>query len=171
MECTTIEKLVQRIKDVDKQYDLDKIMQAYTLADNAHEGQVRSSGDPYISHPLAVASILLDYCMDTDTIVAALLHDVVEDTAVTLEELAREFPEEVVEVVRLLTHEDSADSSNSDYFSYLLPIKAHPIAKKVKLADIAHNSDQSRCAGSGLTEEQLSYWKQKYQKAIEILSE
>ncbi|MBQ4166170.1 MAG: bifunctional (p)ppGpp synthetase/guanosine-3',5'-bis(diphosphate) 3'-pyrophosphohydrolase [Oscillospiraceae bacterium] len=99
VECTTIEKLVQRIKDVDKQYDLDKIMQAYTLADNAHEGQVRSSGDPYISHPLAVASILLDYCMDTDTIVAALLHDVVEDTDISLEEIRKKFGDDVALLV------------------------------------------------------------------------
>ena len=75
MSCKTIEELVERIRSVDKQYDIDKIMQAYTLANDAHKGQVRSSGDPYISHPIAVASILVDYCMDTDTIVSALLHE------------------------------------------------------------------------------------------------
>ena len=140
---------------------------ALRFAYNAHHGQLDYNGIPYIFHPLHLAEQ-----MDEEiACCAALLHDVVEDTAVTMEELAREFPEEVVEVVRLLTHEDSADSSNSDYFSYLLPIKAHPIAKKVKLADIAHNSDQSRCVGSGLTQEQLAHWKQKYQKAMEILSE
>jgi len=140
---------------------------ALVFAYNAHHGQLDYNGIPYIFHPLHLA----EQMEDEISCCAALLHDVVEDTAVTMEELAREFPEAVVEVVKLLTHEDSADSINSDYFSYLLPIKAHPIAKKVKLADIAHNSDQSRCVGSDLTQEQLAYWKQKYQKAMEILSE
>ena len=143
------------------------INKALVFAYNAHHGQLDYNGIPYIFHPLHLA----EQMDDEISCCAALLHDVVEDTAVTMEELSKEFPEEVVEVVKLLTHEDSADSSNSDYFSYLLPIKAHPIAKKVKLADIAHNSDQSRCVGSDLTQKQLDYWKQKYQKALEILSE
>ena len=140
---------------------------ALTFAYNAHHGQLDHNGIPYIFHPLHLA----EQMEDEISCCAALLHDVVEDTTVTMEELARAFPAEVVEVVALLTHDDGAESCNSDYFSYLLPIKAHPIAKKVKLADIAHNSDQSRCVGSGLSEEQLAYWKQKYQKALEILSE
>ena len=140
---------------------------ALVFAYNAHHGQLDYNGIPYIFHPLHLAEQ-----MDEEiACCAALLHDVVEDTPVTLEELAQEFPPEVVEVVRLLTHEDTAESNNRDYFSYLLPIKAHPIAKRVKLADIAHNADQSRCVGSSLTGEQLTYWKQKYQKALEILSE
>ena len=140
---------------------------AMKIAYAAHHGQLDYNGIPYIFHPLHLAEAMDDEI----SCCAALLHDVVEDTPVTLEELAREFPPEVVEVVALLTHEDSAENSDSDYFSFLLPIKAHPIAKKVKLADIAHNSDQSRCVGSGLTEAQLAHWKQKYQKALEILSE
>ncbi len=99
MACKTIEELVERIKAVDKQYDIDKIMQAYTLANDAHKGQVRSSGDPYISHPISVASILVDYCMDTDTIVAALLHDVVEDTDISLEEIRKKFGDDVALMV------------------------------------------------------------------------
>ena len=140
---------------------------ALVFAYNAHHGQLDYNGIPYIFHPLHLA----EQMDDEISCCAALLHDVVEDTAVTLEELAREFPAEVVEVVALLTHDDNAESDNADYFSYLLPIKAHPIAKKVKLADIAHNSDQTRCVGSGLTSEQLAYWKQKYQKALAILME
>ncbi len=99
MSCKTIEELVERIRSVDKQYDVDKIMQAYTLANEAHKGQVRSSGDPYISHPIAVASILVDYCMDTDTIVSALLHDVVEDTDISLEEIRKKFGDDVALMV------------------------------------------------------------------------
>lgn len=99
MSCKTIEELVERIRSVDKQYDVDKIMQAYTLANDAHKGQMRSSGDPYISHPIAVASILVDYCMDTDTIVSALLHDVVEDTDISLEEIRKKFGDDVALMV------------------------------------------------------------------------
>ena len=140
---------------------------ALVFAYNAHHGQLDYNGIPYIFHPLHLA----EQMEDEISCCAALLHDVVEDTPVTLEELAREFPREVVEVVALLTHGDNAENSNSDYFSYLLPIKAHPIAKRVKLADIAHNSDQTRCIGSDLSPEQLAHWKQKYQKALKILSE
>ena len=93
-DVTTIEELIAKVNSLDKQYDTEKIKRAYELADKAHEGQMRTSGDKYITHPLAVASILLDYCMDTDTVCAALLHDVVEDTAVTLEELRRQFGDE-----------------------------------------------------------------------------
>lgn len=140
---------------------------ALKFAYEAHHGQLDYNGIPYIFHPLHLAESMDDEI----SCCAALLHDVVEDTSVTLEALAAEFPAEIVEVVALLTHEDSAEGNNADYFSYLLPIKAHPIAKKVKLADIAHNSDQTRCVGSGLTDQQLAYWRQKYQKALEILME
>lgn len=139
---------------------------ALRFAYNAHHGQLDYNGIPYIFHPIHLAEQMDDEL----SCCAALLHDVVEDTPVTLEELAREFPPEVVEAVALLTHEDSTEHSHEDYFQYLLPIKAHPIARKVKLADIAHNSDRTRCVGSGLTEQQLAWWKQKYQKAAEILS-
>ena len=74
-------------------------------------------------------------------------------------------------MVALLTHSDTEDTNSGDYFSYLLPIKAHPIAKKVKLADIAHNSDQTRCIGTDLPEEKLRFWQQKYQKALSFLME
>ena len=102
---------------------------------------------------------------------AALLHDIVEDTELTLEDLRKEFPEEVVSVVALLTHEDSAEHNYGDYFDYIRKIRENPTAKKIKLADIAHNSDQTRCTGSGLSEERLEWWRQKYQKALAILSE
>ena len=72
----TIEMIIQKILTDDKQYDLSKIISAYEFAAKAHEGQKRSSGQDYIIHPLAVAYILLELGMDTDTICAALLHDV-----------------------------------------------------------------------------------------------
>ena len=70
MESMTIEGLMEKVDAIDKRYDTDKIIRAYKLADEAHEGQMRSSGEKYITHPLSVASILLDYHMDTDTICA-----------------------------------------------------------------------------------------------------
>lgn len=99
MDSITIDSLMEKIKASEKPYDVDKIMRAYNLADAAHEGQMRSSGEKYITHPLAVASILLDYCMDTDTLCAALMHDVVEDTEVTLDEIKKKFGEDVALMV------------------------------------------------------------------------
>lgn len=95
----TIEELMNKIKASEKQYDTEKIMRAFELADAAHEGQMRSSGEKYITHPLSVASILLDYCMDTDTICAALMHDVVEDTDETLEDIQKKFGADVALMV------------------------------------------------------------------------
>lgn len=133
---------------------------ALCFAYNAHHGQLDYNGIPYIFHPLHLA----EQMDDEISCCAALLHDVVEDTAVTFEELEAEFPGEVVAVVRLLTHNDA-----SDYFDYVRKIKTNPIAVKVKLADLDHNSDQTRCVGSDLTEVQLERWKRKYEKARTIL--
>lgn len=95
----TIDLLIQKILTDDKQYDLSKIITAYEFADKAHEGQTRSSGEPYIVHPLAVGYILLELGMDTDTICAAMLHDVVEDTPVTLDEVRKRFGQDVAMLV------------------------------------------------------------------------
>lgn len=99
MDTITIDILMNKIDAIDKRYDKEKIMRAYTLADSAHEGQMRSSGEKYITHPLSVANILLDYCMDTDTICAALMHDVVEDTDTTLDDIKKQFGEDVAVMV------------------------------------------------------------------------
>ena len=135
---------------------------AMKIAYASHHGQMDYNGIPYIFHPIHLA----EQMDDEITCCAALLHDVVEDTAVTMDELAREFPAEVIEILKLLTHDDSAD-----YFDYVRAIKTNPNAVKVKLADLAHNSDQSRCIGSDLTPQRLAAWKQKYQKAVAILME
>lgn len=133
---------------------------AMRFAYAAHHGQLDYNGIPYIFHPLHLA----EQMDDEVSCCAALLHDVVEDTPVTFEELSREFPNEVTEVVGLLTH-DASD----DYFTYLAQIKRNPIAKKVKLADIAHNSDQSRCIGCSFSEEKLACWRDKYRRATAYL--
>lgn len=95
----TIDILLQKILNDEKQYDLSKIISAYEFAAKAHANQVRSSGEPYITHPLAVSFILLELGMDTDTICAAMLHDVVEDTDVTLEEIKKLFGQDVAMLV------------------------------------------------------------------------
>ena len=95
----TIDALIQKILDGDRQYDLSKIISAYEFAAKAHANQVRSSGEPYITHPLAVSFILLELGMDTDTICAAMLHDVVEDTDATLDELKKLFGTDVAMLV------------------------------------------------------------------------
>ena len=135
---------------------------AMKIAYAAHHGQVDKAGLPYIFHPIHLAEAMDDEI----SCCAALLHDVVEDTDVTMDGLAQEFPEKVIAVLRLLTHEEGVP-----YFDYVRNIKANPIAVKIKLADIAHNSDQTRCVGSDLTEEQLAYFREKYRKARQILTE
>ena len=133
---------------------------AMRIAYRAHHGQVDKSGVPYIFHPIHLA----EQMEDEISCCAALLHDVAEDTSVTMCELESQFPKEVTDVLRLLTHED-----DTDYFGYIRAIRANPIAVKVKLADLAHNCDQSRCIGSDLSEEKLAVWQAKYQKARKIL--
>ena len=135
---------------------------AMGIAYKAHHGQLDKAGVPYIFHPIHLA----EQMDDEISCCAALLHDVVEDTDMTMEDLAAEFPCEVIEVLKLLTH-----SKDTDYFDYVRAIKTNPTAIKVKLADLAHNSDQTRCISSSLSQVQLSYWQQKYAKARAILTE
>lgn len=134
---------------------------AMRLAYRAHHGQLDYNGIPYIFHPFHLA----EQMDDEVSCCVALLHDTVEDTDVTLDDLKAEFPSEVTDAVALLTHD-----KHLDYFEYVRAIKENPIAKKVKLADLSHNSDQSRCIGTDLTEEQLEYWKKKYARAKAILT-
>lgn len=137
-------------------------MKAMKLAYEAHHGQLDYNGMPYVFHPYHLAEQMTDEI----TTCAALLHDVVEDTDWTIEQLAEAFPPEVVQAVALLTHDDG-----TDYFDYVRRIRENPVAKAVKLADLAHNSDQTRCIGSGLSDEQLARWREKYSRAKEILCE
>ena len=132
-------------------------MKAMNLAYNAHHGQFDKGGVAYIFHPIHLAESMDD---EVSTCVA-LLHDTVEDTDVTLEQLAREFPREVVEAVRLMTHPEGVD-----YFDYIRAIKENPIAARVKLADLAHNSDPTRIPGP-VNEQRMA----KYAEAWRILTE
>ena len=99
----TIDDLMQAIKESGRSYDTDRIMAAYQVAKEAHKDQRGRSGEPYISHPVAVAIILVGLGMDTETLVAALLHDVVEDTATTGESIEKQFGEDVALMVNGVT--------------------------------------------------------------------
>ena len=135
---------------------------ALCLAYEAHHGQLDKSGLPYINHPLHLAEQMYDELSCT----VALLHDVVEDTAVTLEDLAKEFPPEVIEAVDLLTHKPGVD-----YFDYVRAIRTNHTALTVKLADLNHNSDFTRCVGSNISQERIDGWQEKYARSRDILLE
>ena len=133
-------------------------IKAMNLAYNAHHGQLDKGGVPYIFHPFHLAETMDD---EISTCVA-LLHDTAEDTDVTLEQLAKEFPREIVEAVDLLTHAEDVE-----YFDYIRAIKANPVAVKVKLADLAHNGDPKRICNQGNAEKRNA----KYAAARKILTE
>lgn len=136
---------------------------AMKIAYDAHRGQEDAGGVPYVLHPVHLAEQMED---EVSTCVA-LLHDIVEDTDITLEQLAQEFPPEVIQAVSLLTHDPQ-----EGYFDYVRKIRENPTAALVKLADLEHNSDESRLAGSEAVEEkQKEVWRNKYQKARRILEE
>lgn len=99
----TIEGLLEKIKVYDPKADLDMVRLAYDFAARAHEGQTRKSGEPYIIHPLAASHMLADMRIDPVIITATLLHDVPEDTHVTLEEIEKNFGSEIASLVNGIT--------------------------------------------------------------------
>ena len=109
--------------------------EAMKIAYQAHHGQVDKGGIPYIFHPYHLA----EQMPDEYTTCVALLHDVVEDTDVTLEELKATFPAEVIEAVAVMTH-----GKDEPYLDYVRRVSKNPMAKIVKLADLRHNTDQTR---------------------------
>ena len=135
---------------------------AMQIAYDAHHGQVDKAGMPYIFHPMHLAEAMDDEI----TCCVALLHDTVEDTDITFADLEAIFPKDVLDALKLLTHREG-----TDYFEYVRSIRENPVAVKVKLADIAHNSDQSRLTGCEMTEETKAYFRSKYAKAKAILLE
>ena len=141
----TIADLSQKILAMDRQYDLSKILSAYQLAEKAHANQKRSSGQPYIIHPLAVADILLDLGMDTDTICVGLLHDVVEDTEYTLDDIRKLFGQDVAMLVDGVTKLNKVPNFNKEEqqatnVRKILLAMSHDIRVMIiKLADRVHN--------------------------------
>lgn len=132
---------------------------AMVIAYNAHLNQVDKAKVPYIYHPIHLAEQ-----MDTELeCIVALLHDVVEDTNITFENLALTFPMEVIGALKFLTHDKSVD-----YMDYIKKIKENKIATKVKIADLRHNSDLTRLDNITKKDEERIL---KYKKALAYLSE
>ena len=155
----TIDMLINKIEEMEKSYDLDKIQSAYGLAEKAHNGVFRTSGEPYITHPVAVAYILLEqFCMDTDTICAALLHDVVEDTDIKLEAIQKKFGEDVARLVDGVTKIgqvplNTREEQHAENIRKILIAMSKDIRVIIiKLADRLHNM---RTLESRSTEKQL----------------
>lgn len=98
-----LERLLNGLKDSAKKLNMDLVSKAYDFASKAHNGQKRRSGEDYVVHPVEVAIILANYGMDTDTVAAGLLHDVVEDTEVTIEEIGKVFNPEIKKLVNGVT--------------------------------------------------------------------
>jgi len=110
----TFEKLVHTIKSANPNADIDKVTRAYDLACEAHKNQKRVSGTPYILHPLSVATIVAEMQLDVDSVCAALLHDVVEDTEYSREDIKERFGEQVALLVDGVTKLDKIEFSNKE---------------------------------------------------------
>lgn len=131
---------------------------AVILAVAAHCGQVDKSGVPYILHPMVVAS----RCRTDDQRIVAVLHDIVEDTEVTLESLLDSFPTYIVEAVDAITHRP-----NEPHEDYLRRVVLDPIAIPVKILDVKHNQERMDFIEDVETKERLI---RKYKHALEFLS-
>lgn len=140
----------------------ERIRRAYQTALEAHNGQVDKSGVEYINHPLKVAAQVSD---DVSAIIVALLHDTIEDTALTLDELREKIPltNNESEALKLLTHDEKIP-----YFDYVTAIKSNPLARRVKIADLKHNSDLSRIKNPSPKDFARV---EKYSAALKLLNE
>ena len=137
-----------------------KTKMALNLCFEAHKEQRDKSGMPYVFHPF----LLAEQMKTEETTIVALLHDLVEDTDYTIEDLINMgFDKSVTDAIALMTHAD-----NVDYMDYVGMIKENPIAKTVKLADLRHNCDLTRL---DTIDEKALRRKEKYQKAIALLEE
>nr|MDE6568821.1 HD domain-containing protein [Lachnospiraceae bacterium] len=140
------QKLIEMIRRYHPSDDITLIEKAYRIADQAHEGQLRKSGEPYIIHPICVCIILAELELDKETIVAGMLHDVVEDTIMTNEEVAAEFGDEVALLVDGVTK-----LTQLNYVADKVEVQAENLRKMflamakdirvilIKLADRLHN--------------------------------
>mgnify|MGYP002603309122 FL=1 len=159
------EELMAALKESNRPYDFDMITQAYEYADKAHEGQMRQSGEPYITHPISVAHILVELGMDTETICAGLLHDVVEDTASTLDEIKKMFGADVALMVdgvtklTKLSYSSKEQRQAENVRKMLLAMAKDVRVIIVKLADRLHNMRTGE------------YWKEykRREKALETM--
>ncbi len=135
---------------------------AMKLCYEAHKDQYDKSGVPYIFHPIHIA----EQMTEEYDICVALLHDVIEDTDYTIDDIrAQGFPEEIVEAVKVLTRDKSIY-----YLDYIALVKENPIAKRVKLKDLEHNSDPTRLANIKDIEKR-AILRDRYEKAKKFLND
>jgi GTP pyrophosphokinase len=138
-----LEPLVSLHRELYPKADLALLQRAYDVAEDRHSSQRRKSGDPYITHPLAVASILAELGMDTTTLVAALLHDTVEDTGYSLEELTKDFGDEVAHLVDGVTKLDKVvlgtAAEGETIRKMIIAMARDPRVLVIKVADRLHN--------------------------------
>ncbi|MDQ1636332.1 MAG: diphosphokinase / guanosine-3,5-bis(diphosphate) 3-diphosphatase, partial [Frankiaceae bacterium] len=153
MQPAPLDPLLRALRVNHPKADIGPVLKAYEIAERAHEGQMRRSGDPYITHPLAVAGILADLGMDVPTLAAALLHDTVEDTTVDIAGIERDFGELVAIIVDGVTKLDkiktggaadaeaaAARAAQSETIRKMVIAMARdPRVLVVKLADRLHN--------------------------------
>lgn len=141
----TIDDLCDRLKGYLPADEIQQVRRAYFYAEQAHDGQKRSSGEPYVSHPLAVATILANLHMDHQALIAALLHDVIEDTGVSKAAVATQFGEVVAELVdgvsklTQITFESKAEAQAENFRKMVLAMAEDIRVIIVKLADRLHN--------------------------------
>ena len=141
----TIDDLCEKIKSYHASAPIALIEKAYQFSEKAHAGQMRRSGEPYISHPLNVAGILADLRLDVDTIITGLLHDTVEDTSVSLEDIRNEFGETIVSLVDGVTkisqinYRNSFEKQGENIRKMIIAMGKDVRVVLVKLADRLHN--------------------------------
>lgn len=142
---TDIDQLLSRLHAYHPEADLGLVRKAYEFSARAHEGQTRRSGEPYVKHPVAVAGVLTSLKTDVTAIVAGLLHDTLEDTVATAEELQREFGEEVVHLVDgvtkigKITFRSSEERQAENFRKMVLSMADDIRVVIIKLADRLHN--------------------------------
>lgn len=144
-QAMTTEQFVEDLRSIHEKYDDPIIIKAFEIANRLHDGQMRKSGEPYIIHPVAVAKILASFGMDKETVVAGVLHDVVEDTEYTREELVEDFNEEIALLVDGVTKlgnikYDSKEEMQAENFRKMFLAMSKDIRVLIiKLADRLHN--------------------------------
>ena len=142
----TADSIIERMRGYNPAIDVERLGRAFAFGRDAHDGQMRASGEPYFTHPIAVANILIDMRLDEDTVITALLHDTVEDCDVTLSTLDQQFGGDVPQLVDGVTKlsriaiQSSPSSAQAENFRKLLLAMSEDVrVLLVKLADRTHN--------------------------------
>ncbi|AFK86702.1 MULTISPECIES: RelA/SpoT family protein [Thermoanaerobacterium] len=163
-----IEKIIERVKKYDQsENDINLILKAYDYAVKAHKGQYRNSGEPYIVHPVEVAMILADLELDVSTIASGLLHDVIEDTSITYEDIKNEFGQEIADLVDgvtklgMIEYKSKVEQQAENMRKMLIAMAKDIRVIMIKLADRLHNMRTLKF----LSEEKQ---KEKAQETLEI---